>query len=523
MLKQKLVSSTLILKSGGFLQLKTQGKYVLKRLLPWAIAILAMAIAYLGIHGIYQHLEPSGDPDRFFHFAVSRMAAEANWFLETLPQAEDIGWARLFPDKEFLFHVLTAFFYKVHGDSGVSIGCLALGFLSYLLLWLHARKHTSFLMAIAIVVVLGIRTPYFGPRMTFIRPHILGVLLFIMMILSMLRGSTVLTVLAACGFALAYHAFFIPGAVFLGALVFLPQLGYSWARVIGAGVAGSLVGYLINPIFPGPLYMGYNHLLIALGQVKNFDGVYQGGELFPLPLDLFLTYFSAHLLVCALCAFLLLKEKRQNGSLDWRVVWLIMMAFSFWLLALRSPRACEYAIPLTLIALPMILAKWTPLPKFQKFILIVAMVFPPLNLLGSELRKTPNYAHLVYHESIRAALESIPREATDKKIFTCDWSFGSFIIYQRPDLRFTDLLDPRFLQFYDEEKFEVLIALKRGLLVDPEAPIREVFKADYVLCDEPPLNTQLLKHPSFELLYQQETAPHQKTTYVSTVKLFKLK
>ncbi len=73
----------------------------------WGLAVVQlMTTVYAGVYGA--HIQAgSNDPVRYHHLALSRLSSEQG-LLRTLPQIEDLGWGQYFPDKEFLFHVLTA-------------------------------------------------------------------------------------------------------------------------------------------------------------------------------------------------------------------------------------------------------------------------------------------------------------------------------------------------------------------------------------------------------------------------------
>src|SRR5687768_5793418 len=75
------------------------------RWLGAACVALAMG-AYYWLYYLPPRLTGSTDPDRFYHLGLSRLIA-ASGLPEVLPQVEDLGWGRYFPDKEFLFHALT--------------------------------------------------------------------------------------------------------------------------------------------------------------------------------------------------------------------------------------------------------------------------------------------------------------------------------------------------------------------------------------------------------------------------------
>ena len=65
--------------------------------------------------------------------------------------------------------------------------------------------------------------------------------------------------------------------------------------------------------------------------------------------------------------------------------------------------------------------------------------------LVAQLRRPPDRRHEQIVRDLFDAISAIPRDTSGRKVFDCDWNYGSFLLYARPDLRFVDLLDPRFL------------------------------------------------------------------------------
>ncbi len=59
------------------------------------------------------------DPDRYYHFAISRAYAE-HGFREKVQQADDIGWGDSFGEKEYLLHVFIGLGSKLARYVGLS-------------------------------------------------------------------------------------------------------------------------------------------------------------------------------------------------------------------------------------------------------------------------------------------------------------------------------------------------------------------------------------------------------------------
>jgi hypothetical protein len=153
---------------------------------------------------------------------------------------------------------------------------------------------------------------------------------------------------------------------------------------------------------------------------------------------------------------------------------------------------------------------------------VSALFIPSFTYMVSNLRIVHSPVKN-YYDSIFAGLAAIPYEPTPKKLLNCDWSFGSFILYARPDLKFVDLLDPYLIRFAAPEKFERLRRARLG--EEPSmSQLASEMNSQYVICDEPQWNTAIEKDGHFQLIYSDQ--PHEITgnlSYVSPVRIYKLR
>jgi hypothetical protein len=93
------------------------------------------------------------------------------------------------------------------------------------------------------------------------------------------------------------------------------------------------------------------------------------------------------------------------------------------------------------------------------------------------------------------AISTLPADAAGKKVFNCEWEAGAYLLHERPDVRFVDLLDPAFLWRASPQKYLARLGLIKGAFHDPHAMLRDAFKADYVLCASPELIRQMDADP----------------------------
>ncbi|MGZ3650875.1 MAG: hypothetical protein ACXWSC_06845 [Bdellovibrionota bacterium] len=90
----------------------------MKRKILLVVGFIAVAVGFALFLKV--KLVSDGDPDRYYHIALSKITAESGRpFLRSLPQVEDLGWGDYFVDKEFLFHEVTTLGYVIGGERGV--------------------------------------------------------------------------------------------------------------------------------------------------------------------------------------------------------------------------------------------------------------------------------------------------------------------------------------------------------------------------------------------------------------------
>ena len=159
------------------------------------------------------------DPDRFYHFAISKIYAE-NGFPEKVPQADDIGWGEAFAEKEYLFHVFTGTAYKFGGDLGVLWFTWALyAALAATFGYIIAVNCNSILMVPLGAIVMIAATGTFSVRMLMVRPHVLAILLMTWQLFFWSRGRWIAASVFGALYCLAYHAVYIPVMITFAFLV----------------------------------------------------------------------------------------------------------------------------------------------------------------------------------------------------------------------------------------------------------------------------------------------------------------
>ncbi len=93
---------------------------MIRRYLHHVIALLILA--GIGIANLNLNFAYTNDPDRYYHFAISRQMKETGkLYVREIPQIKGIHWDEYFPDKEFLFHQFTGLGYRIGGENGALV------------------------------------------------------------------------------------------------------------------------------------------------------------------------------------------------------------------------------------------------------------------------------------------------------------------------------------------------------------------------------------------------------------------
>jgi hypothetical protein len=454
-----------------------------------AAAVLAVLAAYFALFHLPPRLVGSNDPDRYFHLALARMVAEGGW-PRILPQVEDLGWGRFFPDKEFLFHALGGLAWKLGGPVAVNLLVPLLGMGIGTVLYASLARLLPPWKAALLALLPLLLCPAFLFRITLLRPHLLAIFCFCLLLHALLSRRRWLAAVACAGFALSYHALYIP-ALALGLAALLLREPERRLPTWAAAGAGLVAGIVCNPYFPDTLLMSWSIVKIALSMGMP-PGMVPGNELLPLGPAEYL-YFFAGLALAVPLALVRMRGVATQGEERANYLFLALLSAALLLLSLRSARATEYAIPATVL----LLGHWWRGEPARRFAAAALLAMAAVQL-PSSLRylqdswtlpqggDTPLYFN---------ALARLPAEADGGKLFTCEWQTGSYVLYARPRLRFVDLLDPALLWQADPQRYRLRRALASGELRDPWRALREVFDADYVACADA-LSAQMAADPA---------------------------
>ncbi len=467
-----------------------------------AVAALIVGL-FLGLLVASDRVATGSNPDQWFHFAISRMSQQG--LVRTLPQAENLGWGAGFPEKEFLFHRLTALAYRIGGEHAVVLACRAVSVASLVLLYWLARRTAGRVVAAASVAGLVVANPYLLFRLGMVRPHVLAIFLLLAIAAALLRRSRLLGFAAGASFALAYHAVYLPAvlalafggvALYRRAAPSEPEDGAFATSVLL--LVGLACGVVANPYFPANLAMGLEHLGFAFSASASLPGVHVGAEVLPMAPGKYLRLFGIALLA-AIASVVWLRRDAAGGEQPWNRAVLTVAALFLVGAGLRSVRATEYGLPLLALAVAAALGDARRSAR-TRAIAVLALLLLPAGPLLAHLSRPPDRRNEQLVKDLFAAIAAIPPGARGAKVFACDWNYGSFLLYARPDLRFVDLLDPRFL-LVNPELFETKRLLDLDESPDPAGTMRAAFDADYALCANPALGQRLERDRRVRLMF----------------------
>lgn len=459
-------------------------------------------------------LDQMSDPDYFYHVALSKQIMTSG-FPETVPQAKDIGWSVQFIDKEYLYHVITTFFYTYFGESGIRATSLIFFAISSCVLLFHSLKALGARLFLFPLLLIAL-DPYFIRRMIMVRPQTLAVMLFIFIVLGFVSNKKYMILIASFLFALSYHGLQIP-VILIAASLFTAFVAQpKFLKLGGFCALGLIAGCLIHPYFPGNLSFLTQITNIVRDTTATASLPY-GGEIYPWKTSEYLHYSLILGIVFALAMSTighLSESQREEDKKDFSLVMFLTVAFSLYLcVSFLTPRGREYLIP-TAVFLAVQVLRHTPITGT---VLVTIMSCSQLFILRDRFdfvapKEAPG------RDQLFMALDKIP-EDEKAHVLNCNWSNSPYIMYKRPNLTFVDLLDPSFLLLSNKSLHEARYDMLSGKMPDLRFIVNDVFKAKYVLCDNYTNNLSFDNDPHFERIYPAVNIAKSKDVY----SIFKIK
>jgi hypothetical protein len=475
------------------------------KILAWLATSVAGLFLLFSLRGV-----GAVDPDRYYHFSLSRLLAESAfpWSLKQWAQFEGIGWDRFFPDKEFLFHVVTGWLSRFGGDQAVLLGVLVIGAsVLALLQFVLFGKLASRPWGLALGLGLLFASAPFVYRMSMLRPQVLAVLFFAVQLYGLLRGSRRVFLFGIFFFALSYHTHWLTLLMILAFLC----LGLSDRSFRQIGREGLIclgvfaVALVLNPYFPSNVTTGLQHIWVALSATGSANKLSFGGELYP---GLTTNWFNLNAVWVALTVVgfgFVYRDFRKDAAWMREVVFLGLLTLLL-ALSLRSPRAVEYLVPTGIFFFALLAPRMKRLELLLVFgafcfqgAFASAQYFTWIPVAGERLKTVEK--EVANLEKVVASLKGLPE---NPKVFNCEWDASPYLVYVDPKLRVIDVLDPSFLYFYDEALHSLRERFNSGLTADVEELI-SASKSDLVMCRGGAAVATLEQSPYFERVHDLET------------------
>jgi len=463
-------------------------------------------VALLGVFGVIYYLFSAfrfSDPDQYYHFALSRHLAET-FDLRHFAQVRGMGWDQNFVDKEFLFHLFTGLGWKIWGPRGVLLTCAAMAFANLALIYAIAYEITGERRLALVAAVFPLFLEVYIVKLMVVRAFLLGAVVVLTMIHGLITGRKKTVAASGLIFSLTYHALPVPVTVLIVWLL-AERINKRRDSLALWGLLGLAAGVVINPYFPGNIFMMNTAIHVALDQFQA-NGLNFGPEQVPYRSDDLLQVFRYVFVVMAL-GFTVLGMRftgaaafRKAGKhFQERYIFIGLLTLTFFILLFISPRFAEYLIPFAAIFAVMSLC------YFQREKLLTGGFVAILAVGQILLHPFAGMAKTVgeFQRFDNSYFELASAVKPGGYVFNCEWWGGQYVLFSRPDVAMIDLLDPTLLRSSSSEMFAVVTSVREAKTSDPYHILHDILKTDYVLCsDKTPFNAQLLRDPRFQKMQQ---------------------
>ena len=158
-------------------------------------------------------------------------------------------------------------------------------------------------------------------------------------------------------------------------------------------------------------------------------------------------------------------------------LFLLLLCGVLWALTVKTPRALEYAAPATVV---LAVCSFSSLSlRGQGAFLLCALLLQGQAVLAFLSSKTVPPTALYRVQALAQLLEPGAR------VMNCEWARSPPLLYQRPDVRFIDVLEPALLESHDEARARLRRDFNAGRQPDAKWVVHDVFQAQYALCQSP--------------------------------------
>jgi hypothetical protein len=261
-------------------------------------------------------------------------------------------------------------------------------------------------------------------------------------------------------------------------------------------VAGTALGFVINPYFPRNVQLVYEHMAMKI-TAKDFSTAV-GGEWYPYNTWEFLwnCFVACVSMIVGYVAFRGDGDRREVA----RALFFLLFATFLMFVNARWKRFSEYWPPFAVLfvafALQPYLARWAsevqgeaPAGRYDRWlkyamgaVALAIMAVPAVwaaQITARDIKSNdPNQQYLGGMEWVK---QNVPR---GEMIFNTDWDDFPKLFFYSPEHRYASGLDPTYLLDRDKELGELYARIGLGEETNPGPPVRERFGARYVFTDK---------------------------------------
>jgi len=287
-------------------------------------------------------------------------------------------------------------------------------------------------------------------------------------------------------------------------------------KILLSSISGFLAGLIINPYFPTNLKFYWQQTFqIGLVNYKNLVGV--GGEWYGLSIFNFIQHNPLLLVIFFSAIIFLVLYKKQYQVQHW---FLFISSFIFFILTLKSQRNIEYFVPLSLIFSALIFNKFDIKKEFinlkkkithSRLILNIIcgllILYAPIIFMahyqGLKNTLSTNYSFDKYENSM-LWLKNNTQEG--EIIFHDRWDDWPVFFYYNGYNRYIVGLDPTFMYFKDQEKYNFWREIKDNNIINPCLLINKEFDSNYIFVNSnnEVFNNNLSQDNNCKLVYQDQ-------------------
>ena len=464
--------------------------------------------------------------DAYYHVKVAEMMKNQGLIIDSFPWLQYTILNENYVDHHFLFHIFLLPFTLLPLAWGGKIASVVSASLIASALFWYLQKNKVKLPLLWTIIFL-ISSSSFLFRITLVRAQSLSLVFFIIGLYLIQKKKYWLLSLTSFVYVWLFDGFILLGALVaiwcLCAVIKNCRLK-SWREsfwLILSYLGGTLAGIVINPYFPDNIYFLYVHL-IKIALFNPFAQIPVGGE-WAAADSQYLLKNSTLIVLCFILslAYIIITSihKKKKPLL---IYFLALSATLFLTLTVVAKRMIEYAAPLTIILVAVVishgwrhyqpqiarlLANRTKLKAVIITILIASLTGLGISNYHSALTGAVNYRQnhdYNYKEVSQWLADNTPAQSI---IFHPDWGDFPMLFFYNTHNYYTNGMDIKFMVEYDQNLFNKWNRIfHKEELEKTYSVVKYDFKADYMLVTDKfkPIQEHLESDPRFEKVFEAE-------------------